>query len=472
MSDVPLLLDAPEGRNGAGERSGGPFVLRALVPVALAMLLVTVVYALVFPNLWYGEHDISDIGIYRDHALVLIEGLLPYRDFDLEYPPLAPAVFALPGHTVDFASYTHWFSVWMYVASLATAVVTALVGVVLWPVGRRAWLVAVAAGLAVAAVGTIIENRFDIAVALCMVTALLFLCLRRPLPAAAALGVGFALKLTPIVLLPLVLLLAGRPRRMLATLAAFAVSAALPFIPYLVMAPRGVAGIFTYHLDRPLQIESVLATPFLIGHALDRLTVEIVTSYGSQGIAATGAATVAALSTMLSAAALVLTTVLVWRRRDTFLAQPDLIPTAALAFLLAGMVFGKVLSPQYLVWLVPFVAVVVVRDPWLGVLGFASLLLTQIGFPGKYWGLVYLETPAIMWLAARNAVLLATFVLAVVRLWQVGGRRARAFGRGPAELRGGVAADPGGGTGDPARTAAGLDGGTGDLARTAGDPRG
>jgi hypothetical protein len=88
------------------------------------------------------------------------------------------------------------------------------------------------------------------------------------------------------------------------------------------------------------------------------------------------------------------------------------------------MVFGKVLSPQFLVWLIPFVAVVVVRDPWLGALGFASLLLTQIGFPGKYWGLVYLETPAILWLAARNTVLLVTFVLAVVRLWQVGGRTA------------------------------------------------
>jgi hypothetical protein len=53
-----------------------------------------------------------------------------------------------------------------------------------------------------------------------------------------------------------------------------------------------------------------------------------------------------------------------------------------------------------------------------------------------------------MWLAVRNTVLLATFVLAVVRLWQVGGRGARAFGHGPAELLGGERADPGGPAGD------------------------
>jgi hypothetical protein len=439
-SDAPLAADEPRFVADDTAVPKDPFIRRAIVPVALALLTVTVVYALVYVTVvkalvydhwWYGEHDVSDIVIYQDHAKVMLQGLLPYRDFELEYPPLAPALFALPGHADDYAAYTHWFNAWMYVFSLLTAVVTALVGVAIWPRGRRAWLVAVAAGLAMAAVGTIVENRFDIVVALCMVTALLFVCVRRPLPAAVALGIGFALKLTPIILLPLVLILARGPKRKLAALAAFAVSAAIPFIPYIAMAPRGVAHIFTYHMDRPLQIESVLATPFLLGRVFHRVGVEVVTAYGSQGIAAPGTGLAASVSTWLTIAALALVAALVWRRRRVLEQQPDLIPVAAFAFILAAVVFGKVLSPQYMVWLVPFVAVVVVRDQWLGGMGFATLLLTQINFPVKYWNLVYLEPNAIMWLAARNALLVATFAFALVRLWDPGGpsRRARRAGR-------------------------------------------
>ncbi len=418
----PLPAHGPLTDRGAGQElvSGPAFWWYAIPPTALAIALVTVVFAIVFPNLWYGQYDVSDISIYQEHAIAMAEGGLPYLDFDLEYPPLAPALFALPGHVGDYAAYVHWFSVLMYAFTVATVVVVVLTAAGLWLGGPRTWIVAVAAPAAVAAIGTIVENRFDMAVALCLAATVLSLCRGRSLPAAFALGLGFALKLTPLVLLPLVLILAGRPRRMLAAMGVFAVAAALPFIPYAVAAPGGVLHVFTYHLDRPLQIESLLSTPFLLGHALDRMQVAIVTSFGSQGIEATGAGTVAGAGTALMLVSLAAVTWLIWRRRSVLAQQPDLIPTAAFTLILAGMAFGKVLSPQFLIWLVPLVPLVLVRDPWLGGLGFLTLLLTQIGFPGKYWGLVYLETPAILWLAARNVVLLATFMLAVVRLVRLG----------------------------------------------------
>lgn len=431
----PLLADG-SGSSGAavsGSAGGPAFWWQAIPPAALAVALVTVVFALLFPNLWYGQYDVSDISIYQERAITMAGGELPYRDFSLEYPPLAPALFALPGHLEDHAQYVHWFTVLMYLVTIATVALVVLTAAGLWTTGARVWIAAAAAPAAVAAVGTIVENRFDMAVALCLAAAVLCLCRGRPLPAAFALGVGFALKLTPIVLLPLVLILAGRSRRVLAA-ATFVVAAVLPFVPYAVMAPGGVLNVFTYHFDRPLQIESLLSTPYLLGHAIGRVDVAVVTSYGSQGIETPGAATAAVVGTALTVVSLAAVAWLVWRRRAILVEHPDVIPTAVLAFVLAGMVFGKVLSPQFLIWLAPLAPLVLVRDPWLGGLGFITLLLTQIGFPGKYWGLVYLETPAILWLTARNIALLATFALAIVRLVRLGkGRRRREAEPGAAE---------------------------------------
>jgi len=400
---------------------------RAIPPAALSIALVTFVFALVFPNLWYGQYDVSDIGIYQELAAFMDEGLLPYRDFDLEYPPLATLLFAAPGHSDDFGLYLRWFSVEMYCIAAALVAIVVATAAALWPRDRRMWVVAVAAPLAIAAVGTIVENRFDLAVALALAGAVFCLTRRRPLLAAAILGLGFAVKLTPALLLPLVLIMAGSPKRIAGALATFSVTALLPFLPYLVMAPGGVLGLFTYHLERPLQIESVLGTPILLGRAFGSTRVDIVTSYGSQGIASSAAEAAATAGTVLMVAAVVGVTYLTWRKRALIATRPELLPVAALAFVLAGMAFGKVLSPQFLIWLVPLAPLVVVRDAWLGGLVFVVLLLTQIGFPGMYWDLVYLETPAIVLLAVRNTLLVAAFGLAVWRL-------ARASGGPPARM--------------------------------------
>jgi hypothetical protein len=64
-------------------------------------------------------------------------------------------------------------------------------------------------------------------------------------------------------------------------------------------------------------------------------------------------------------------------------------------------------------------ALVLLDDVVVGVLALATVILTQVEFPGLYWSLVYLERPVIVILVARNALLLATFVMALVRLWRL-----------------------------------------------------
>ncbi len=148
--------------------------LAVLVAAALTLLVL----AVLLPNLWYGLHDISDIGVYHGYAERIADGESPFTpSFRVEYPPLAVPLFRIPGHTGDLPAYTHWFSMLMGRFTVATAAVTALVACRLWPRGGRAYVAAVLFPMGVALTGAIIVNRYDVVVALLI--AMFLLCLSR-----------------------------------------------------------------------------------------------------------------------------------------------------------------------------------------------------------------------------------------------------------------------------------------------------
>jgi 4-amino-4-deoxy-L-arabinose transferase-like glycosyltransferase len=256
-------------------------------------------------------------------------------------------------------------------------------------------------------------------VALLLAVVLLLLAYEKWAAAGLVLGFGFALKITPAILLPLVFILAVRRRTMVQAFVYFVIAAVLPFIPYAIHGIKGIEYPFTYQLDRPLQVESVLAAPLLLGHVFGKVWLEIGTAYGSQFIAATGAGTLARLSGFLELIALVFTYWLIWRRRASLRATPRLVPLAALALILAFMTFGKVLSPQYFIWIIPAVALVIPERRLLAGLLIAALLLTQIEFPANYWSFIYLDRGAVLIVVERDAVLLVAFAVSLWNLWRL-----------------------------------------------------
>ncbi len=105
-----------------------------------------------------------------------------------------------------------------------------------------------------------------------------------------------------------------------------------------------------------------------------------------------------------------------------------LFPPLALALVLAFIVFNKVGSPQYVVWIAAplVVGLMLDRRRWLGpaALGLAIALFTQLVYPLMYGGLMLkypLPFPALM-LTARNALLVVLFVWSVAYLVKVPSR--------------------------------------------------
>ena len=232
------------------------------------------------------------------------------------------------------------------------------------------------------------------------------------------LGLGFAAKLWPAVLLPIAIVHLWRRRGQasaLASLAAFVLVAAACFVPFALLAPDGLHAMFSDQLGRPLQIESLGAAVLMAAQHLGMRPLSTITSHGAQALSGRGAGLAADLST----AAEIVSVLAVWiafaRRRYADGEATLLAGATAVAALVA---FDKVLSPQYLIWLAPFVPLVRgARGVLAGGLLLFALGMTQTWFPWHYWSLANDHAAPWSWyLLARDLALVALAAVLVLAL--------------------------------------------------------
>jgi uncharacterized membrane protein len=312
---------------------------------------------------WFWAHgQIVDWPTYRDYGTAIVDhGRVPYRDFAVEYPPGALPVFVAPAPFADYASAFGWV---MAACGVALVFVVAQVRV------RAAFFVALAPVLA----GSLILTRFDLWPALLATAALAALAAERHRLGWALLGAAVAAKLWPLVLVPIALAWSVRRGRSRAPFAGLAVVVAA-FAPFALLAPHGLWESLRGQASRPLQIESLGASILTtFGHP------QVITTHGSQNVAGHGA--IAAVFAVLQAAALIALWIAFARRPVT----RDRLLRYSAACVCAFVVFGKVLSPQFLLWLIPLVPLVRGRRGLAatGILA-AALVLTQVWFPERYW---------------------------------------------------------------------------------------
>ena len=383
--------------------------------------LAALAAALVFLGSWaalhrgfYDDEEIVDIPVYRTYGDAIERGSIPYRDFRLEYPPGSLPVFALPalasadGNEVEFRRAFE-----RLMAALGVAAVL-LAGVLL--AGLRASRVRVVAALGAIALfplllGNVLLTRFDLWPAALTLAALAALVWRRDRLGFGLLGLAVAAKLYPAVLVPLALSYVwhrrGR-REALVCLGLLAGVAALAFLPFLVLAPEGLAYSFGRQLGRPLQIESLGSSFFLAAHHLLGLDLEMRSGHGSQNLDGLGPAVAGVLLSVVQLATLAW----IWLRRP---ASAEGLVRWSVAGLVAFVALGKVLSPQFLIWLVPLVPLVAGRRGLrASALLAVALALTQLWFPYRYWELALeFDGVASGLVLARDLVLVAVLVVLV-----------------------------------------------------------
>jgi hypothetical protein len=372
---------------------------------------------------FYKHKQLIDTPVYQRYGNAIADGKVPYRDFEVEYPPGALPVFALPGlaepgrNQEVSTGFRRSFETLMWLCGAAALAAMAVILRALRRSALNVWAALCFAAIAPLLLGSVMLSRFDLWPAALVAAALAALVSGRLRLGHAVLGLGVAAKLYPAVLVPLGLAFVWKragPREALACLGLALGAIAAVFVPFVILAPDGVWQSLSVQLTRPLQVESLGSALLLVGHHVFGLGVAGDTSHGSQNLAGNAAGVLAVASTVLQAGVLIWIWAAFARGRGD---AEDLVRSTAAA-LCAFIAFGKVLSPQFLIWLIPIVPLVRGRRG-LGasaLLG-AALVLTQIWFPFRYFRLALHFEAGLSWLLlARDLALVALVATLVVTL--------------------------------------------------------
>jgi Glycosyltransferase family 87 len=356
---------------------------------------------------WIEQGRLSDVPVYIHYAELMRHGGVPYRDFKFEYPPAALPAMLLPSYMSW--SYATSFAVLMGVCGGACIAASASALSAVGASTERTWAALLAIGISPLVLGSLFDTRFDLWPTLLALGAVAAVVRERSLVGGALLGLGFAAKLWPAVLLPLAVVHLWRRRGESAALAcasAFVLVALVCFMPFAALGPDGLRAMFVDQLNRPLQVESLGAAVLMAAQHVGMRPLATVSTHGAQALSGRGAGLAADLSTVLEIATVAATWIVFARRRY---ADGEAMLIAAAAAVAALVAFDKVLSPQYLIWLVPFVLLVRgVRGILAGGLLFLALGLTQTWFPGHYWSIALDHAAPWSWyLLVRDLALLA-----------------------------------------------------------------
>ncbi|NGN68423.1 DUF2029 domain-containing protein [Streptomyces sp. A7024] len=378
-------------------------------PVAAWAMTRVVLLLLAFKVISISDLDVtSDVHvIYQGWYDVLRTGAFPVDDVSWQYPPAAALAILSPA-LLPFLDYAHAFFV---LACVADAIAFALflragtregrslAGVWVWIAG-------------VALLGPTAYARYDLMVTALAVGALLTLG-RHPRAGGALAAVGAMVKVWP------ALLLLGTPRGRdtrrswgTAVVTAGAVAAA-----FAVAMPGGFT-FLTAQKDRGTEVESLGALVFHIArhHGWEG---RVALNYGSMEFLGPGVTTVSNIALALSIAAMLW--LVLWRLRAREF-TPTTLTDAGFAALLLFTTTSRVISPQYMIWLVGLAAVALTLNAAHQAvpagLVLAATALTLVEFPLYFGDVVGSTGFGIALMAARNGLLVIATYLACRRLWR------------------------------------------------------
>jgi hypothetical protein len=417
---------APEVR--ASVRSRALLAGLAAIPAAavLALAIATPIAGLV--------PDQGDVILYQRTADAVLGGQVPYWQVRISYPPAAlipmvvPAI-VWPGGRPPLSAYKDLFGAWEAVLVVALALVVRRLAAAMdpgAPDGLRATRVRqVSIRLAVLLLLAVfpLTFRFDLYPAVLASAGLVAVLDDRPTAAGLGLALAMLAKIYPFVLVPVAGLRWLAPRRWGALVrfgVTLGVALGVVLAPFLLAGGTAIEGIVEHQADRGVQLESLGGSVSLVAAALGGPAVRVGQGFGSFNLNGSVPTLWLAVDPLLTIAAfgLVAGVAVRYARRELRMGA-TIAPVALIrlgtAAILTLLLTNKVFSVQYVIWLIPFAALL----PWRPfVVAVAVVALSTALHPFLYDELVRLHPLPIALLVARNALLGGLFAWLLADLWR------------------------------------------------------
>jgi hypothetical protein len=346
------------------------------------------------------------------------------------YPALSTIPMLIPhlpfGGRASLPWYTVIFALLMVVAAAATAkTASALTARLLPGKGSRAYFVT---GMMLLLAAPVVGFRYDVVPAFLAGLGVLAVVAGWPLAGGVALGLSAGLKVYAGVVLIVALLWFWSDRewgRTARFTTGVGIAVVLALLPYTLFPGSNPLSPIAFNTGRPLQIESVA------GGVASLLTLTsplpVTFTYGSYNFIGELPANIGQILSPIQAGTvattlLVIAVAFLRSARSTKRSEHQLM-TAVLASILALIISSKVLSAQYILWLLPFIAVLATDSRKILILGVSIFSLTLLIFPIGYAALIDQHPLAIAVLNVRNAMLVGIWVMLLRELLRSPSRR-------------------------------------------------
>jgi uncharacterized membrane protein len=332
-------------------------------------------------------------------------------------------IFVGPFLAGGAARYVGMFQIEMALFDFATVALVLAFATLLWPKSLARQVAAVGGYLVAAGVlNPVLFWRFDLVPAALAFGALYLAATRRELLGAVLLGLGGSVKLWPLALAPLWLGASWQRqgwRRATAEAIAMGAGVVLPLTLFIVRARTGIFGFLQFHSERSLQLESSWANLALLADAIGLAHSRITYNHGAFNVEGTLAVVLKGIGRLALLALVFIPQAFALRGRQMgaggLPARAGL--DAATASVLGLLLGASVLSPQFMLWVIPLLVLA-------GMPGIAAAIaiagFTTAIYPVLYDPLVLHQSPgygiAVACLTMRNLLLAAAYALFVRRL--------------------------------------------------------
>jgi uncharacterized membrane protein len=370
--------------------------------VILGIAILVIGYLCVYDLLF--SHISDDMGLYFRYAQNVMKGFIPFKDFNIEYPPFSLYYMVLPyllgGRTIETYHLT-----WNILNAFLL-----FIPCMIFCIYEKSWRKGlIFIGLLALFPAEITFQRLDVIMAVLVFLSLYASTKHKNYLSIVLLAFATSLKFVPILLLPALLMQTSKKKALLQILL-FMIIILACLLPFLFQGATfaNLLYFWDYNKNREIQLESLWSTIGMIFHQ----PVNVYTAYGAKNLSFHYSNVYAQIAMYVTLLYILVCYSIAWfKKQNIFL--------LGCVCLMGLILLNKVLSPQYLLWIIPLIPFAIRDFPSIHRAIFISLLatiilITHFIVPIFYMQLISLESFAVVLLTVRNILLFVAVVYLII----------------------------------------------------------